>query len=223
MAIDPEGRLLLVAALGAGMAHELRNVLAAAESSIYLAAKLGDDPTARARHLDAARAQVRTAQGLVDRALAPARSGWGMAETVLVSELCKLAIETARVGSHASITSEVAPDLEIDGDPLLLERAIVNLVENAAGAASAQPVHIVVAAARAGDVVRIEVRDDGPGIPEAVRARLFEPLATAREGGTGLGLPLVRAIAEAHGGRAEVESSEAGTQVALVLPLRAAR
>ena len=96
--IDPEGRLLLVAALGAGMAHEMRNVLAAAESSLYLAAKLGDDPTLRAKHVDAARAHVRAAQGLVDRALAPAKSFDVARETVAIADVCELATRTARVG-----------------------------------------------------------------------------------------------------------------------------
>lgn len=218
MSTDPEGRLLLVAALGAGMAHEMRNVLAAAESSLYLADKL-DEPALRVKHIQAARAHVRTAQALVDRALAPALHAGLAAETVVVREVCDLASRTARLGDHASLTVEADDALAVNGDVLLLERALVNLVENAVGAAGARPLAIVMTARADGDdAVRIEVRDDGPGIPAEVKARLFEPLATARPGGIGLGLPLVRAIAEAHRGRVEVESDEHGTRVALTLP-----
>ncbi len=215
---DPDGRLLLVAALGAGLAHEMRNVLASAESSLYLAAKLGDDPALRTKHVDAARAHVRTAQGLVDRALAPAKSTELLAETITVADLCELVRRTVNLGDNATLVIEETVALDVSGDVLLLERALVNLVENAVGAAGDQTLRIVLAATEDGGCVRIEVRDDGPGIPDEIRRRLFEPLATARPGGTGLGLPLVRAIAEAHRGRVEVESSAAGTRVALVLP-----
>jgi signal transduction histidine kinase len=216
--VDPQGRLLLVAALGAGMAHDLRNVLAAAESSLYLAGKLGDDPAARAKHVDAARAHVRTAQGLVDRALAPARGATIHAEPIEVAVLCEMASRAWRVGEATTTAIDVEPGLSVVGDLLLLERALVNLVENADGAAEGRPLRVTLTGRAEDGCVRIEVRDDGPGIPDEVRARLFEPLATARPGGIGLGLPLVRAIAEAHGGRVEIESDDAGTRATLVLP-----
>jgi len=66
--------------------------------------------------------------------------------------------------------------------------------------------------------VRVEVRDQGPGISEAVRERLFTPGFTTKEGGSGLGLFLTRSIVEHHGGRLEIESSSTGTRVHLLFP-----
>jgi len=74
--------------------------------------------------------------------------------------------------------------------------------------------------------VRLAVEDDGCGMSEEIRARLFEPFFTTRaaQGGTGLGLPVVRAIVQAHGGGMSVASTEgAGTRVTIDLPVAGAR
>ena len=77
---------------------------------------------------------------------------------------------------------------------------------------------IAVATRREGRAVSVEVKDQGPGIPEAVRERLFAPGFTTKEGGSGLGLFLTRSIVEHHGGRLEIESSSSGTRVHLLFP-----
>jgi signal transduction histidine kinase len=56
----------------------------------------------------------------------------------------------------------------------------------------------------------MEIADDGPGVPEAIVARIFEPLVTGREGGSGLGLALARRIATAHGGTLKLAASGGG-------------
>jgi signal transduction histidine kinase len=73
------------------------------------------------------------------------------------------------------------------------------------------------------DAVVLTVRDNGAGIPDAVRARLFEPFVSSKgQRGTGLGLAVARKIAERHGGRLEVtETSSRGTVFALTLPASA--
>jgi signal transduction histidine kinase len=73
------------------------------------------------------------------------------------------------------------------------------------------------------DEVRLGVRDNGAGVPESVRARLFEPFVSSKgQRGTGLGLAVARKIAERHGGRLELAaSSAAGTEFVLVLPASA--
>ncbi len=68
-------------------------------------------------------------------------------------------------------------------------------------------------------MARIDVHDDGPGIDEALRDRLFDPFASGRKDGTGLGLANCRRIVEAHGGQIEVDSSPgAGTTFRLRIP-----
>jgi signal transduction histidine kinase len=88
---------------------------------------------------------------------------------------------------------------EVDGDPVQLRQVFVNLLENAIYAASPQG-NVAVRARAANDVVEVHVEDSGPGVDPATQRRLFEPLITTKEKGIGLGLALVKKIAERHGG-----------------------
>lgn len=106
-------------------------------------------------------------------------------------------------------------------DQPALARVFVNLVQNAHEAAPGGVV-VQIAAAREGDAVRITVADDGPGVPETVRARLFEPYFTTKTSGTGLGLAICRRLVEAHGGTVRLEHSEPGaTRFGITLPVSA--
>jgi len=108
-------------------------------------------------------------------------------------------------------------DVRVDGDagmrlrahPLLIHRVVGNLVLNAAEATHSRG-RIDVRVVRDGDRAAIEVHDDGPGVPEAMRAGLFQALATTKSGGSGLGLFSVQACARALGGTAEVAASPLG-------------
>ena len=70
------------------------------------------------------------------------------------------------------------------------------------------------------DAVKLELRDDGPGIPASIRERLFEPfISVGKIGGTGLGLAIARGIVEAHGGKISLANSEIGAHFVIQLPL----
>lgn len=70
------------------------------------------------------------------------------------------------------------------------------------------------------DWCRIAIRDNGPGIPEAIRDKIFVPFFTTKSRGTGLGLPTSKRFVEAHGGHLTIESPETGGTIATVeLPL----
>jgi signal transduction histidine kinase len=106
----------------------------------------------------------------------------------------------------------VEPGLVLDADPDLLAQALINLLRNAAQAgappAGGGRVRLAMAGAPGGAV--IEVEDDGPGVPEALRGEIFLPFFTTRSGGTGVGLNLVRQIVVAHGWRIEVDGGDLG-------------
>jgi len=132
-----------------------------------------------------------------------------------------LALHRARAG-EVRIETTLAPNLpEIPADPDLLARAVGNLVANALEAMPGGGTLRLCTAASDG-TVRIEVADDGPGITEEQRTRLFVPYFTTKKGGTGLGLAIVQGIVSDHGGRVEVMSTPgSGTTFTLILPVRA--
>jgi hypothetical protein len=98
--------------------------------------------------------------------------------------------------------------LEVEADVRRVDQALTNLLENARiagnGAVVAAPCAIHLDAHRDERAVRLHVCDDGPGVPDEIRARLFEPFASRSPGGTGLGLAIVARIMAAHGGSVEL-------------------
>jgi two-component system sensor histidine kinase PilS (NtrC family) len=133
-------------------------------------------------------------------------------------------------GAQAGLVLDL-PDgpLELDADEDLLHRALFNLILNAFQASpphgevsvrlrtlapSAQPVGFPFR----GRVHSIEIRDQGAGIPQEIADRLFEPFATTRPGGSGLGLAMVHRAIEAHNGVILVDSTSTGTGFTVLLP-----
>ncbi|MCB8821674.1 sensor histidine kinase [Microvirga rosea] len=122
----------------------------------------------------------------------------------------------------------VPEGLVIDADPDQLSRILVNLVRNAvqalsqAGSFEGSP-RIAVSAIREGNAVVIDVKDNGPGIPERVRADLFSPFqGSARKGGTGLGLAITAELVHLHGGTISLAESNTGTCFRVQIPDRQA-
>ena len=116
--------------------------------------------------------------------------------------------EAARVGAHVESTRSV----HVDGDERLLRRALRNLLENARRYGAGE---IEVVVERSAGAAVLRVCDRGPGVPEAFRERIFEaffrlPRHAEREGGVGLGLSLVKQIAERHSGQVRCEARDGG-------------
>jgi two-component system, NtrC family, nitrogen regulation sensor histidine kinase GlnL len=120
---------------------------------------------------------------------------------------------------------------ELDADPEQLTQAVLNIVRNAAQAvsgATADPrIRLVTRVARYVTLARrrhrlalaVAVEDNGPGVPEAIRDRIFYPLVSGREGGSGLGLTLAQTFVAQHGGTIECESRPGRTVFSILLPL----
>ena len=132
-------------------------------------------------------------------------------------------IEFAAAERHISLLVDVAP-CTLTGNERLLQRAVFNLLENAVKySPMGGTVHV--SGRKTDSIFRIEVTDQGSGIPEEYRQRIFEPFfrvddaRSRQQGGTGLGLALVRAVAEAHGSAIHVEeNSMGGSSFVLELP-----
>ncbi|MBL4845594.1 MAG: response regulator [Planctomycetes bacterium] len=116
------------------------------------------------------------------------------------------------------VVEEGLPVLE--GARRALENALLNLAFNSRDALGEGGGSVTIRARSEAGELWLEVEDSGPGIPADVLDRAREPFfTTKKEGGTGLGLSLVERVAQAHGGRLELQSSAEGTRAALVLPV----
>lgn len=201
----------------ANASHELRSPLARLKMALAMIEESG--PAQRAalkREIDA---NIGELDALVEEVLMSSRldakGALDAAEAVALLPLA--AEEAARVGAEAS-----GEALQVRGDERLLRRALRNLLENGRRYGGNE---VEVTLTRRGPQAELRVCDRGPGVPEAYRERIFEaffrlPGHAERAGGVGLGLALVRQIAERHGGHVSCEPREGGGSCfVLTLPL----
>jgi signal transduction histidine kinase len=215
-------RLAALGEIAAEIAHELRNVLQIVSSSAYVARQEVDrgDAAAARPHVTKVEKYARIAHTIVDDLMLLAGSDALSPEPVLLVEVLVAARAEVAAGT-AEWDDRLEPyDLRVHGHAGLLARLLHVLYENAVAASAKPPRITTLARAEAGRFV-IEVHDDGPGVPADLAPRIFDPLFTARKGGTGLGLALATRIAAAHGGSivlADPEPSEPGARFRIVLP-----
>jgi signal transduction histidine kinase len=188
-----------------------------------LAARGGPSPLGPADPNAAAKAEISRniaeLDQLIDEILLSSRldareADMGTVETVDLMGLA--AEECARVAAELDIAegTELAA-LTVRGVPRLLRRAVRNLLENARRYGDGTPIEAQLAASADGTRAVVRVNDRGPGVPAALRERIFEPFyrlpgASEREGGVGLGLALVKSIVERHGGQVRCEDRPGG-------------
>lgn len=212
--------------LMAAVSHELRTPLTRMRLQVELLGDSGADPE-RVRKLEQ---DIEAMDGLVEELLESSRLEQGVlalhrAEVDLL-DLAAEALGAVDLGER-TISLEVEEGLGVEADRTRLLRAVRNLLSNVARYTPPEAEVCVGARGLQAEEVVVWVADDGPGVAEEDLAQLFEPFFRAEAsrsratGGLGLGLMLVRQIAEAHGGRALAGRSEAGgLEVRLVLPRR---
>lgn len=224
-------RLEAVAALSASLAHEIRNPLAAIRSAVEQLARGVDEQDEDEMTL--ARLVMRESERL-NRLLSEFLDFSRVRATKFEHlDLLDVAQDAARVVGERPdaqgveiVVSGTSRELEADAD--LLHRIASNLILNAAQALDGRGlVAVTVGTAEPGEgpaslgeePAKLVIRDNGPGIPEAVRERLFEPFVTGRQGGSGLGLAIVQRAVAAHGGIILVDTApRAGTTFSIFLP-----
>ncbi len=211
-----------LAALGAAVArinHDLKNILA---SAMLVSDRLehSGDPAVQ-RSAGRLLLMLERASRLCVTTLDFARSA-PQAPRLQTFPLLDL-LRDLVIGLHDGIevTCDVEPDFLVTADRDQLYRVLLNLLRNAEQAMGAGG-HIRIEARKVGGEAVIEVTDNGPGIPEKIQERLFEPFAgSARDGGSGLGLAICREIIRAHGGEIELLRSDGnGTRFRIRLPDR---
>ena len=209
LAADAEReRLSALGRAGAGLAHQLRTPLATAKGRIQLLTESGAEPADR--RLAQVLAQVERMERLLDRLLDFARPPEAQRERV---ELDTLAHDLATRGADLEVTVGGRGALLVDPDHL--QQILDNLIANAR-AAGGPDGRIEVCARPAGPgALELVVADRGPG-PGPAPERWFEPYATGRADGTGLGLPIARALARANGGELALRSRAGGGSEAVL-------
>jgi len=222
-------RLAYVGTLAAGLAHEIRNPLNSLNLNMQmleedLPAIAGGD-TGR-RLLAITRSEIARLERLVSEFLAYARPRpLSLAETAAIDLLLAarevLAAQIAQRGVSLRIVDE-SEEAAVRVDSEQIQQLLINLLQNALTAIEGQArrPEITLFARREGDLIELEVRDNGRGIPPAERARVFDAFYSTRKAGTGLGLAIAQRIARAHGGNLRVDSELGhGSSFILSLPL----
>jgi signal transduction histidine kinase len=218
----------LFEALAAGIAHEVRNPLNALQINLGILEQEISEivPDRRGHVFEVIRriaGELRSLDNFVAEFLRFARPPRPVVETVAMRPLLDdlvtfIGPECARKGVALSLRCEDGPETVL-ADRFQLKHAVLNLVLNALQATPAGG-EILIEARRAGRTLEIVVRDTGEGLPDEVLARAFDAFFTTREGGTGLGLPIARRIAEAHGGTLVIRSLPSeGAVATLSLPV----
>ena len=210
--------------LTAGIAHEFRNGLA----TIHGYSRLMDPealPPAYQPYMQGIRQETEALGQIVTNFLNFARPQKTSFARVALGPLARRAAEELLhelpVGTSVETAGEFA---EIEGDEVLLRQAFGNLVRNAAEACESggiRPAIVIEGHLDKGrDTCRVSVGDNGPGIPESARTRVFQPFFTTRSRGTGLGLSIVQKIVVTHNGRVTIGRSAAGgASIDLIFPL----
>lgn len=213
----------------ADVTHQMRTALATLDGHLQIAEARRDPETVLARlekARDQAKRTIHLTNQLLSHALVIHRADDYPREPVALKSLVRSVVEEAirdPRGARAAFQFSDAAcpgDATVPGDPLTLREALMNLVQNALSHAGARPrIRISLEPARldAGPAVSLIVEDDGPGIAPARRARAVQRFESHGPGaGSGIGLAIVKAVAESHGGRLRLETAPGGGLAAAI-------
>lgn len=222
------------------LAHEVKNPLGGLRGAAQLLEGELPDPSL-AEYTQVIISEADRLQALVDRLIGPQRVPLN-ARPVNIHEVCERvsALIQAEFREGVAIVRDYDASMpDVQGDAARLMQAVLNVARNAAQELAIQsvneetpPAQIVLRTRVARRVMLahrqhrlalvLSIIDNGPGVPDHIRDRIFHPLVTARPGGTGLGLSLAQDFVQQHGGIIEFESRPRHTEFRLVLPMEAA-
>lgn len=209
--------------LSAGVAHELRNPLTSIQAYVNRLPNKRDDDDFMARFEQVVPAELERLSGLLSELVGYAKPDRELQKECvqtddLVEEVVRLfKVQLAGEGVCIQYDSDHA---YVYADRNRVKQMLINVLLNALEASSTGNTIFIRAMCESDSEVRLEVADQGAGIPAHVAEQVFEPFFTTKDTGTGLGLPVCKQIAEEHGGRIEIDRHEkGGTIVRMYLPV----
>jgi len=223
-------RLAALGQLAATVSHELRNPLSAMRPSIYVVKKLvgssADEKLMHSiEHLDRV---VSRCDHIIGELLDFTRIPELNKRSTPIDQWLDSVIEEQLGMDNINLLKKFSlEDVEVFIDPDHLQRAVINVIENArqamqvpeSGSSAIADARLTIETGIEAGRVKISVTDTGPGIPEHVLPKIFEPLFSTKKSGVGLGLPTVQQIMAQHGGGVEIRTREGqGTTVTLWFP-----
>jgi signal transduction histidine kinase len=225
--LQQASRLSAVGTIAAGLVHEIRNPLAAVQTFLQILPDRLDDPEVVGEFREVALGEIERVSKLVGELLGMARPPAAKFEPTPLDEVVDQVVRLLRVAAERKRveirrTGDALPTGYADG--ARLKQALLNLILNAIQATA--PGTAVTVRTRT-DVtvngqrlVEVIVDDEGPGIPADRLDTIFQPFATTKEAGTGLGLSVTHEIVAEHGGRIHVESTEGrGAKFIMQVPI----
>lgn len=224
------GELSLVGEFAAGISHELRNPLSAVRNAFhYIRRRMEsrgflENERKVEMFLEIIEKELTIANGIIQDLLDYARDRPLRVSAFDVPTLIHSALQSLEIPQSVRVELDFPASLqpvEVDREHML--RVLVNLLENAVEALGAgEGGTITVRAEPLHGVTTIRIEDTGPGMPDEVVERAFEPLYTTKQRGSGLGLAVAHRLVSRHGGQLEVESEIGkGTTVTITLPTTA--
>ncbi|MEZ8742331.1 nitrogen regulation protein NR(II) [Photobacterium swingsii] len=214
-----------------GLAHEIKNPLGGLRGAAQLLEKTLPDPS-YTEYTQMIIEQADRLRNLVDRLLGPQRPGNRQVDNIhVVLEKVRQLVSLDN-NDGITIARDYDPSLpDFTMDPEQLEQALLNIVSNAALALrDTEQGHITLKTRTAHQALihgkrfrvaaKIDIIDNGPGIPSDIQDTLFYPMVTGRDGGTGLGLSIARNLIDQHQGKIEVLSWPGHTQFTIFLPIK---
>lgn len=215
-------RMSALGHLSAGLAHEIRNPLASIEGAASIVEREPENVLRRTEFLAIIREESKRLNGLVTNFLDFARPRAPEPRPTEVRALIESVLTLLAQTSHRGdvhFRMDLAPDLKnVRCDPEQMKQVLLNLVLNAVQAMP-QGGEVVVDAADEKGMLRIRVKDQGPGIPAIDVDSIYDPFFTTKDTGTGLGLPVAYQIVQQHGGELTLEENgPAGACFAIRLP-----
>jgi two-component system, NtrC family, sensor histidine kinase HydH len=219
-------RILAMQTLTAGLAHEVRNPLNAARLQLELLERRlrrsGHDPRL-VEPTELAQKEIERLTTLLNEFLVFARPPELHAQDCDIVNVVQHVVDLERVSADrrgAELALVAPPTLLAHVDPAKIHQLVLNLLRNAIEAVTVGG-HVKVELGSDAERFHIRVEDDGPGIPDGVRQRIYEPFFSTKEGGTGLGMSIVHSLVSLHGGSIDLDTSPRGTRFDIHIPRRA--